>query len=78
MFYCPTPQISQDFQPRGRFYYFSSVVTFSPLPAHLRDKPAKEPPAPHAERPLAGGVRPLCLCPSALYLLPISLSIESR
>ena len=34
MFYCPTPQISRDFQPRGRFYHFSSIITSSPLQAH--------------------------------------------
>ena len=69
MFYCPTPHISLDFQPRGRFYYFSSVVTFSPLPAHLRDKPAKEPPAPHAVRAAAEAAAPTAMAfPHIIFL----------
>ena len=57
MFYCPTPQISRDFQPRGRFYYSSSVVTSSPTSGTLGRCP-KEPSAPQAHRVAAKTAAP--------------------
>ena len=54
MFYCPTPQNSQDFQSKNPkifnfevvFPFYSSVVTSSTASGTVAGKPAKEPSAP--------------------------------